>query len=150
MYVSNEQITYLTADCIANFIDKRKLNTITKLVLIENFISFTIFFTSKTFFWWIGFTFLDINFSKFSGGDNSSYMTVKLYFSVYLKLGILHNFLCHVFSFRLSPKCGSQRTYCCYQNTETCNEKLRKKDDYLYSKTFRDIFRFKNIHFETH
>lgn len=33
MYVSNEQITYLTADCIANFIDKRKLDTITKLVL---------------------------------------------------------------------------------------------------------------------
>lgn len=44
MYVSNEQITYLTADCIANFIDKRKLNTLTKLVLTENFTSFTIFF----------------------------------------------------------------------------------------------------------
>lgn len=44
MYVSNEQITYLTADCIANFIDKRKLNTITKLVLIENFISLTVFY----------------------------------------------------------------------------------------------------------
>lgn len=51
MYVSNEQITYLTADYIANFIDKRKLNTLTKLVLTENFTSFTIFFTSKTFFW---------------------------------------------------------------------------------------------------
>lgn len=50
MYVSNEQITYLTADCIANFIDKRKLNTLTKLVLTENFTSFTNFFTSKTFF----------------------------------------------------------------------------------------------------
>lgn len=60
MYVSNEQITYLTADCIANFIDKRKLNTLTKLVLTENFTSFTIFFTSKTFFWWIGFTFFKI------------------------------------------------------------------------------------------
>lgn len=145
MYVSNEQITYLTADCIANFIDKRKLDTITKLF----FISFTIFFTSKTFLLvnWVYLISDLFNFSKFSGGDNSSYMTVKLYFSIYLKLGILHNFLCHVFSFRFSPKCGSQRTYCCYQNTESCNEKFRKKDEYLYSKTFCDIIPFKNIHF---
>lgn len=142
MYVSNEQITYLTADYIANFIDKRKLNTLAKLVLTENFTSFTIFLLVKLFSGELG-----LLFSKFSGGDNSSYMTVKLYFSVYLKLGILHNFLCHVFSFRLSPKCGSQRTYCCYQNTESCNEKFRKKDEYLYSKTFCDIFPFKNIHF---
>lgn len=49
MYVSNEQITYLTADCIANFIDKRKLNTLTKLVLTENFTSFTIFLLVKLF-----------------------------------------------------------------------------------------------------
>lgn len=58
MYVSNEQITYLTADCIANFIDKRKLNTLTKIVLTENFTSFTIFLLVKLFSGELGLLFL--------------------------------------------------------------------------------------------
>lgn len=58
MYVSNEQITYLTADYIANFIDKRKLNTLAKLVLTENFTSFTIFLLVKLFSGELGLLFL--------------------------------------------------------------------------------------------
>lgn len=47
MHVSNEQITEPTADGIANFIEKRKLNGITKLVFIEIFF---LLFSIITFF----------------------------------------------------------------------------------------------------
>lgn len=47
MHVSNEQITEPTADGIANFIEKRKLNGITKLVFIEIFF---LLFSVITFF----------------------------------------------------------------------------------------------------
>lgn len=48
MHVSNEQITEPTADGIANFIEKRKLNGITKLVFIEIF--FLLFSIITSFF----------------------------------------------------------------------------------------------------
>lgn len=56
MHVSNEQITEPTADGIANFIEKRKLNGITKLVFIEIFFllfSIIIFFSEMGLFFFI-------------------------------------------------------------------------------------------------
>lgn len=56
MHVSNEQITEPTADGIANFIEKRKLNGITKLVFIEIFF---LLFSIITFFFlakWVYFS----------------------------------------------------------------------------------------------
>lgn len=50
MHVSNEQITEPTADGIANFIEKRKLNGITKLVFIEIFF---LLFSIITFFFFL-------------------------------------------------------------------------------------------------